>query len=157
MVTYEMIQLAYIPNVRKSGEFSNRWITMNFDSKSITFWTKTTFFEHWQHHISVLTKNLEKSPVTPAFLNSINIPMPTFSGCSQEDVNEFLVRFNRIASFCGRDEERKLNLLPLLLRGSALVWFTSSTHTPERTTSPTLMCTGNKKKILLRSRRSLPV
>ena len=80
----------------------------------------TTNFNAHQNHGEIA--------LTVAFLDSVNIPVPTFSGSSEEDVNDFLDRFNRIASLCQLNNEHKVNLLPLLLRENALVLFTSSTH-----------------------------
>ena len=48
---------------------------------------------------------------------------PPFHGFPNEDVNEWLLKFERLSKFYGWSNAKKLGALPLLLGGTALAWF----------------------------------
>ena len=48
---------------------------------------------------------------------------PMFNGLPNEDVNEWLAKFDRLSKFYSWSNAKKLGALPLLLGGSALAWY----------------------------------
>ena len=90
--------------------------------------------EQNQKIADVFLQSLNKSqqPVlsTPKY-NSVKLPK--FNGASDEDVNEFLINFDRAAKFHKWNDERKAEALPLHLLGNAGIWFNS---TPELSDKP---------------------
>ena len=63
---------------------------------------------------------------------------PTFKGDETEDVNEFISKFVRAANFCGWNEDKQTQALPLYFKGNASVWF-NSLHNRETITLPELL------------------
>ena len=58
--------------------------------------------------------------------------LPTFDGFPQQDVREWIKKFEQISKFYGWSNARKINVIPLALDGPALAWFYTL---PEETTS----------------------
>lgn len=50
---------------------------------------------------------------------------PSFKGDSSEDLEDFLTRFERAATFYAWADEKKARALPMFLKGDASHWFTS--------------------------------
>ena len=73
--------------------------------------------EELQNRVSALQSALEGNAQSGLF------KQPPFSGFQNEDVNEWVVKFNRLARFYGWGNAKKLSALPLLLNGPALAWF----------------------------------
>ena len=48
---------------------------------------------------------------------------PTFTGMRNEDINQWLAKFERLAKFYNWNEAKKLNALIFNLGGPALAWF----------------------------------
>ncbi|KAL9965744.1 hypothetical protein ACROYT_G029586 [Oculina patagonica] len=88
--------------------------------------------ENWAEQISTLCKAFQKSHVTPTFPGNNGVPMPTFSGDADEDVNEFLVNFNRTSAFYNFTPEKKAEALPLFLTGNASIWFNTTPELHDR-------------------------
>ena len=75
----------------------------------------------------MFAKALEKSGQPPKDIPKYNsIKLPKFSGDTDEDVNEFVMNFDRAAKFHRWDKERKAEALPLHLLGKANVWFNTT-------------------------------
>ncbi len=55
--------------------------------------------------------------------NSGLFKQPTFSGLPNEDVNEWVIKFDRLSKFYNWSNAKKLGALPLLLSGPALAWY----------------------------------
>ncbi|KAL9958978.1 hypothetical protein ACROYT_G036058 [Oculina patagonica] len=88
--------------------------------------------ENWAEQISTLCEAFQKSHVTPTFPGNNSVPMPTFSGDADEDVNEFLVNFNRTSAFYNFTPEKKAEALPLFLTGNASIWFNTTPELQDR-------------------------
>ena len=73
--------------------------------------------EELQNRVSAMQAALEGNAQSGLF------KQPPFSGFQNEDVNEWVVKFNRLARFYGWGNAKKLSALPLLLNGPALAWF----------------------------------
>ena len=58
--------------------------------------------------------------------------LPTFHGFPQQDVREWIKKFEQISKFYGWSNARKINVIPLALDGPARAWFYTL---PEETTS----------------------
>ena len=50
------------------------------------------------------------------------IRFPYFKGDESEDVNDFVKKFERAATFCGWSKEKQCLALPLYLQGDASIW-----------------------------------
>lgn len=81
---------------------------------------------HWHDQMVTLTKALEQSNETPRFARGNSVSMPKFSGESTEDVNEFLITYNRAAQYFKLNNSRKAEMLPLHLTGNANIWFNTT-------------------------------
>ena len=60
--------------------------------------------------------------------NSSLFKQPPFNGLPNEDVNEWLAKFDRLSKFYSWSNAKKLGALPLMLGGPALAWFQTLTN-----------------------------
>ena len=69
----------------------------------------------------------------------------SFNGLPNEDINEWLSRFEALAKFHSWSNAKKLNALPLSLGGPAKAWF--DTQCPERKADFTVLTDGLKTRL----------
>ena len=109
-----------------SSEDTSEMTTVTFDDVAKLLSTQNEHFAaQMQDQIVALRKSLDKSNDLPSFSGANNIPLPKFSGAANEDVREFVAQFERAAGFYKFSEERKAQILPLLLTGHANLWLNS--------------------------------
>ena len=85
------------------------------------------FTHQWATQGTIFAKVLEKSGQPPKDIPKYKrIKLPKFSGNTDEDINEFVMNYDRAAKFHRWDEERKAEALPLHLLGKANVWFNTT-------------------------------
>ena len=85
------------------------------------------FTERWTEQAAAFSKVLETSLQTSTGTSKYNsVKLPTFSGEFNEDVNEFLINFDKAANFHNWQDLRKAQALPLHLKGNASIWFNKS-------------------------------
>lgn len=81
---------------------------------------------HRDKQLSALTKAVETNHLMPTFPSGSSVPLPKFSGNCDEDVDEFLANFNRMARFYKFSEDCNAEILPLYLTGNASIWYNTT-------------------------------
>ncbi len=113
---HQVQQSSKSPYLREPSKISAAE-TFNSLPATIKNCKKITFF---QVEVRVhRRKSLEKSNDLPSFSGANNISLPKFSGAANEDMKKFIAQFKRAAEFYKFSEERKAQILPLLLTGHA--------------------------------------
>lgn len=82
----------------------------------------------WQKQLNALAKTIDKAQPSVPPSGSNNIKFPSFSGDGNSDVNSFIRNLNLTGAYHNMNSTQKANLLPLLLTGTAQLWFHSATH-----------------------------
>ena len=76
--------------------------------------------EQEHKRLAALQEALEQNTDTVNVRGGIRFPY--FKGDESEDVNDFVKKFERAATFCGWSKEKQCLALPLYLQGDASIW-----------------------------------
>ena len=88
------------------------------------------FLNHWaEQNLNSLSKVFEEKS-NSRLPNSVK--MPSFGGNSDEDVNSFISKYNRIAEVQNWSESRKTRMLPFCFKDHAEAWFDSSPESEQK-------------------------